>query len=743
MFRTYPAQQMHLQNMVDLHGLSPDRSKELVNWHLQTAQETNTKSIRFVTGRGNHINQRGERGTLYRNFLNWLTEEHLNIIKSVNKGDGFYDVNIKPRFMKKQFAISNLTEQWLQENFGSIQTEALQGGHNCQFLLAHCHQYGIGTTVNFKKAVIYYHQAVQHNNPCAQHALGGCYWQGQGVRQNDQKAIELFEAAAKQNFAWSLHQLGDIFYYGQGVECDSIKAAEYYKKASYLGLDIAKRKLAHAYFAGNGVEENKEKAFLLYKEVADNGDAHSAYNVALCYAEGHGVIENPKMAFEYAKRSADSQDPDGAYFAARCYQTGYGVIPDSELFLKYLTRSAELKFKHALFQLSLYYGAQGDEKKQLSFLIEAAEMGHIIAQALMLSFYNLHLSADQKCKITHDFWKQDDEELLSILHKLYKFTVMDAYIHQENLTKNQKKKIIRLLKTLAKEDEPSAFLRLGMCYMESDLVKKNLNQAEMYLLKGANFNDMNCHCSLGYFYEEGQAGAVDYQKAFYHHSKAAELGSANSQHQLGLFYLKGLHVKKDFACARLHFTQAVEADQSEKRFKACDSFFPQPPVFLHAAYCLGVLFLKGDVDTAFPSDSEKAVFWLIQASKVGHEEARSLLAKLEVPTDIIKLTPTLSHSIWKKPPVNKMNLFDLLKDLTNKLDVQTEWKMTKDDKAWCFLTPNDLGKIKDFDLDPIVIRKTKSGQHILLLEKVSCQNIDIFFQKIQEQCTLKLNNLTI
>jgi hypothetical protein len=93
LFPPLPAQP-HQTVMVDLHGMSAESAQELVAHHVGQAHVRGWNKIRFVTGRGNHVNARGERGTLYKSFKDWLGNLQDKVVK-IDQYDGYYEVDIK------------------------------------------------------------------------------------------------------------------------------------------------------------------------------------------------------------------------------------------------------------------------------------------------------------------------------------------------------------------------------------------------------------------------------------------------------------------------------------------------------------------------------------------------------------------------------------------------------------------------------------------------------------------------
>lgn len=603
--------------LVDLHGASPESSQRLVNFYLRGAEQANTYQFRFVTGRGNHVNSRGERGTLFREFPNWFSEDNLEKIASLKKGNGYYEVQIKRPQDPNSFnsIIKKLSHEWLVKNIKTVTDGAAKNDNFDQYLLGHCYQFGIGVERNEYTAVQCYEKSAKQNNPFAQHALGGCYWLGQGVRQNDQTAIALFMAAASQDFVWAVHQLGDLYCYGDSVEKDLEQAKSYYQRASDLGFVIATRKLAHFYFFGKGVERDQEKGCLLYKEAADGGDAHSAFNIGCAYFYGKGIERNPALAFKYAKQAADEGDPDAQCLIARCYQFGIGTTKDEMLSLNYLKRSANNHFKGALFQLAFHPSIE--KTQQNDYLLDAARAGCIEAQAMVLSpiYFRQPLSDVDRKSIVESFWQQEDEAVFSIALDKFKAVVIDAYMETTPLTKRQRAKIMRLLNALAKEGFAPAFGRLGALYHAGEIIQKNSRRAEQYWLQGASLKHAGCLCALGYFYEEQGV----HEKSFIYHQQAAQARSANSYNQLGLLYKSGSGVKKDI-------DQSIECFNEAMRLRVDIEGLCYTPVFLHAAYNLAMLYWYGDENLEV--DRKQALLLFEKSAAAGHEQAKIVLTSL-------------------------------------------------------------------------------------------------------------------
>tara|TARA_R110000868_G_scaffold71713_2_gene209708 strand:- start:36035 stop:37348 length:1314 start_codon:yes stop_codon:yes gene_type:complete len=83
---------------------------------------------------------------------------------------------------------------------------------------------GIGTSLNFNKAKIWFEKAFDGGNDKAAYSLGYIYLKGLGnIQQDYSKAIEWFE---KSSYPMAKHWLAKCYYHGYGVALDKEKALE-------------------------------------------------------------------------------------------------------------------------------------------------------------------------------------------------------------------------------------------------------------------------------------------------------------------------------------------------------------------------------------------------------------------------------------------------------------------------------------------------------------------------------------
>ncbi|GES74553.1 hypothetical protein GLOIN_2v1530036 [Rhizophagus clarus] len=76
---------------VDIHNLQREPAKRLVIDTIKESRYKNISTIKFITGRGNHINSIEERGVLCEAFPSWMSDTEIkHLIEHCKKYDGYY-----------------------------------------------------------------------------------------------------------------------------------------------------------------------------------------------------------------------------------------------------------------------------------------------------------------------------------------------------------------------------------------------------------------------------------------------------------------------------------------------------------------------------------------------------------------------------------------------------------------------------------------------------------------------------
>lgn len=142
-------------------------------------------------------------------------------------------------------------------------------------------------------------------------------------------------------------------------------------------------------------------------------------------------------------------------------------------------------------------------------------------------------------------------------------------------------------------------------YLQSDDSNQLIRQLEKLSRRGS----VEATAALGYNYFHGSHGFKrNYTEALYWNRLAANRGSSPAKTLTGIQYLYGLGTPKDFAKAEKFFLMGAEKDE----------VVPQK--------ALAGMYLLEEKD---PKSREKAIHWLVRASQLGDEQARTFLAQLK------------------------------------------------------------------------------------------------------------------
>ena len=304
---------------IDLHSLSEEQAKKSVASTLQHASyETKIDKIRFVTGRGNHKNARGERGTLYEKFPDWLRDAK-NQQLEVHQFDGFYEVDIRNNTFIRDPLQALCTEGiklLLIKELPNIKKGAEANREDDLLALAFCYQRGVGVTQDYKKSAQIYQELAEKGNVLAQYETGCSYFIGRGVRQKDDIARRFLCMAAAQNYSLAQVLLGNIYWNGIGTAVDYTQAVLYYRAAADNGQAEGMCKLGCAYHDGHGVDPDFNQALKCWEHASELGDCVAAYNLSVIYRMNE--FKDFNKVFVYLERAANLGDPDGMHVSSFC-----------------------------------------------------------------------------------------------------------------------------------------------------------------------------------------------------------------------------------------------------------------------------------------------------------------------------------------------------------------------------------------------------------------------------------------
>jgi len=110
--------------------------------------------------------------------------------------------------------------------------------------IGHLYRLGLGTDVNYERALHWYKRASELGFARAQANVASMYLKGQGVAQDYVQAADWFTKAARNGHTIAQYNLGLMYEYGKGVERSTSKALAWYNLAAKAGHPKALNKLS-------------------------------------------------------------------------------------------------------------------------------------------------------------------------------------------------------------------------------------------------------------------------------------------------------------------------------------------------------------------------------------------------------------------------------------------------------------------------------------------------------------------
>ena len=510
--------------LIDLHGMSVEQAELTVKYHLSVAFRGGDRKIRFVTGRGNHVNKKGKRGVLFAHFESWINDSKCsNVIQTFEKHDGYYEVYFKPTPNEELLqAFYKEFDQALKPDIDKFKLLAEQGDPAIQNLYAAALREGIGVTKNDKMAFRYDKLAAHAGNPNAMFHLAYCYLYGIGTRQNDLEANRWLTEADKAGVIEATVCLGDTYANGRGVKIDDEKAVLLYKRAAEGGNTRAMCHLGDAHTRGNlGLEKSMSRSHRWYLKAAELGNPIAEYNVGSQLINGAGVDKNESEAFKYFESSAEHGDPDAQYICGKSYFFGDHVAKNEAMGIDWLKLAAKNGSEAASTLL-----IEIDPKNANEYRAKAAEMGNLIAKFSKLSQGGKEVSDADFDEMVSEALQQASVMTtndIMLLDDISRYFLIDHMI-----LSNQKKLLKKAMFTLEKMKEQND------CYAIRRLINLGRNMKSCIkpkqeivnlLQQGVEINDSKCMVILGYYYQLGIVVEMSEERAANLYEQAAHLNN--------------------------------------------------------------------------------------------------------------------------------------------------------------------------------------------------------------------------
>jgi TPR repeat protein len=133
------------------------------------------------------------------------------------------------------------------------------GEYAAMYHVGCCYRDGVGTCVDYRKAVMWFRKGAECGGADSMTAMGYAYVTGQGVAEDVAAGLRWWRKGAEKNSA------DGLFYWGWAVSRglvpeDGSTAIEWYRKAAACGSELAMERLIAAYESGDGVPRSPQEA---------------------------------------------------------------------------------------------------------------------------------------------------------------------------------------------------------------------------------------------------------------------------------------------------------------------------------------------------------------------------------------------------------------------------------------------------------------------------------------------------
>ena len=354
----------------------------------------------------------------------------------------------------------------------------------------------------------------------AQYQLGICYANGYGVTIDQKKAVDCFFDAVAQNHPQALYQLGNCYYYGYGVYCNYKRAVEYFEQAAKLGVVKAQYLLGNCYYAN----ANREQAKYWYAKAAEQGHVDAMYDLSLC-----SLAE--EESFAWCEKAAELGHAEAQFQMGIYYDDDdtWVTRPSYNKARYWYTKAAEQGHFDAQSCLEELDDAREQAEQWLYGLAECYEfgVGTECNYRLAKEYYTRAYEAKEPGDAAECYFRQRDyKKLIEYLDKLIQVEEWEE---------------------MAEGGDTHAMIMLSKYYEYDALYEEKLKpkRAIYWLRKAAESGNSLAQVLLGSHYELGNVVLKNYNEAFRLYTLASEQGDAMGLYEVGHCYERGLGVEKD------------------------------------------------------------------------------------------------------------------------------------------------------------------------------------------------------
>lgn len=399
----------------------------------------------------------------------------------------------------------------------------------------------------------------------AQYQLGICYANGYGVTIDQKKAVDCFFNAVAQNHPQALYQLGNCYYYGYGVYCNYKRAVEYFEQAAKLGVVKAQYLLGNCYYYGNGANANREQAKYWYAKAAEQGDADALYGLSMCRFD-------EEECFVWCEKSAELGCAEAQYQLGMYYEYGDVVRASFNKALQWYTQAAEQGHEEA----KECKERMEEEREQAALWIHESEQGDPEVLHNLARYYEDGTGMEHNYELAKEYYTRAYK---SEIREDATDHFLDERFYQARMARLDKLIQVERWEEMAEQGDTNAMILLSKYYEYDALYEEDLKpkRAIYWLRKAADSGNALAQVLLGSHYELGNVVFKDCDEAFRLYTLAAEQGDAMGLYEVGHCYERGIGVEKDMKeairwYAKSAFAGNIEGKNALSRIKDWYSF---------------------------------------------------------------------------------------------------------------------------------------------------------------------------
>lgn len=184
--------------------------------------------------------------------------------------------------------------------FAQVVDLAAQGDKQAILDMGIMHERGIGTPVNFGKALEWYRKAANAGLAEGYYNTAVCYEIGMGTAVEPGRALANYEKAASMGLAAAHYKLASMSLSGQGAPHDIAKGLASLAQAAEAGHSGAANELGVICLLGQlGQQKDEQKAFRLFTRAAELGNLEAIKNIAVIHKDGLGQPQSPAKALTW------------------------------------------------------------------------------------------------------------------------------------------------------------------------------------------------------------------------------------------------------------------------------------------------------------------------------------------------------------------------------------------------------------------------------------------------------------